>query len=197
MDLLYTVNCICHYILLIIGKNATPAKKTLSSIKKPSSTRKTPTAKKDAPTGIKKERTSAAKKDTPSSTKKDTPSKKASDRKKGSATPSKEGGGTPVKGKKKEEEKEVWRWWDEEPHPEGVKWLTLEHKVRNCAWFVGMVYLIFYRALTLLHHMRDCLLMLSFITMVRHYSDCVQYRVLPTKQPMVVLVCTVSSFHYC
>ena len=31
------------------------------------------------------------------------------------------------KGKKKEEEKEVWKWWEEEPHPDGVKWLTLEH----------------------------------------------------------------------
>lgn len=25
--------------------------------------------------------------------------------------------------------KEVWKWWEEAPHPEGVKWLTLEHKV--------------------------------------------------------------------
>eukprot|EP00794_Sanderia_malayensis_P018831 gene18831-20727_t len=34
-----------------------------------------------------------------------------------------------TKGKKKakEEEEEVWKWWNEEPHPEGVKWLTLEH----------------------------------------------------------------------
>merc|ERR1712080_56286 len=31
------------------------------------------------------------------------------------------------KKKKKEEEEEVWRWWDEEPNPEGVKWKTLEH----------------------------------------------------------------------
>ena len=54
--------------------------------------------------------------------------------------------------------------------------------------------------------MRDCLLMLSFITMVRHYSDCVQYRVLPTKQPMVVfhfiiidinLLLLVCSFMVC
>jgi len=22
---------------------------------------------------------------------------------------------------------EVWRWWEETPHPEGVKWKTLEH----------------------------------------------------------------------
>ncbi len=38
---------------------------------------------------------------------------------------------SPVKGgrKKKEEEREVWKWWEEEPHPEGVKWLKLEHKV--------------------------------------------------------------------
>merc|ERR1712168_617777 len=34
---------------------------------------------------------------------------------------------TPKK-KKKEEEEEVWRWWDEEPLPDGVKWRTLEHK---------------------------------------------------------------------
>lgn len=32
-----------------------------------------------------------------------------------------------VKKKKKEEEEEVWRWWDEEPNPEGVKWKTLQH----------------------------------------------------------------------
>merc|ERR1711973_927335 len=31
------------------------------------------------------------------------------------------------KKKKKEEEEEVWRWWDEEPNPEGVKWKTLQH----------------------------------------------------------------------
>lgn len=38
---------------------------------------------------------------------------------------------SPVKGgrKKKEEEKEVWKWWEETPHPKGVKWLTLEHNV--------------------------------------------------------------------
>ena len=30
--------------------------------------------------------------------------------------------------KKKEEETEVWKWWEEEPHPKGIKWLTLEHK---------------------------------------------------------------------
>eukprot|EP00057_Strongylocentrotus_purpuratus_P019907 XP_011674381.1 PREDICTED: DNA topoisomerase I, mitochondrial-like isoform X1 [Strongylocentrotus purpuratus] len=30
--------------------------------------------------------------------------------------------------KKKEEEKqEVWEWWKETPHPEGVKWMFLEH----------------------------------------------------------------------
>jgi len=22
----------------------------------------------------------------------------------------------------------VWKWWEEEPHPDGVKWLKLEHK---------------------------------------------------------------------
>ena len=36
---------------------------------------------------------------------------------------------SPVKGgKKKKEEEPVWKWWEEEPHPPGVKWLTLEHK---------------------------------------------------------------------
>ncbi len=36
----------------------------------------------------------------------------------------------PAKGgrKKKEEPVEVWKWWEEEPHPDGIKWLTLEHK---------------------------------------------------------------------
>lgn len=35
---------------------------------------------------------------------------------------------SPVKGKKKpKEEEEVWKWWEEEPHPEGIKWVTLEH----------------------------------------------------------------------
>ena len=29
----------------------------------------------------------------------------------------------------KKEEEEVWRWWDEEPHPDGIKWKTLEHMV--------------------------------------------------------------------
>lgn len=35
---------------------------------------------------------------------------------------------SPTKGKKKvKEEEEVWKWWTEEPHPEGIKWITLEH----------------------------------------------------------------------
>ena len=34
--------------------------------------------------------------------------------------------------KKKEEERQVWEWWKEEPHPDGVKWVFLEHRV----WFV-------------------------------------------------------------
>ena len=36
---------------------------------------------------------------------------------------------SPVKGgrKKKEDEPPVWKWWEEEPHPDGIKWLTLEH----------------------------------------------------------------------
>eukprot|EP00731_Ephydatia_muelleri_P027038 Em0018g1138a len=33
-----------------------------------------------------------------------------------------------AKVKKEKEVKEVWKWWEEAPHPEGVKWLTLEHK---------------------------------------------------------------------
>ena len=28
----------------------------------------------------------------------------------------------------KKEEAPVWKWWEEEPLPEGVKWRTLEHK---------------------------------------------------------------------
>ena len=28
----------------------------------------------------------------------------------------------------KKEEVPVWKWWEEEPLPEGVKWRTLEHK---------------------------------------------------------------------
>lgn len=51
----------------------------------------------------------------------------------GKATPTKTtptGKATPTSSKKKkEEEKEVWRWWEEAPLPDGVKWLTLEHKV--------------------------------------------------------------------
>lgn len=34
---------------------------------------------------------------------------------------------TPKKKKKEEEEEDVWRWWDEEPHADGVKWKTMEH----------------------------------------------------------------------
>ena len=38
--------------------------------------------------------------------------------------------GSPQKKRKKEEEKgEVWKWWEEERLPEGVKWRTLEHSV--------------------------------------------------------------------
>ncbi|XP_065674843.1 DNA topoisomerase I, mitochondrial isoform X2 [Hydra vulgaris] len=29
---------------------------------------------------------------------------------------------------KKEEEEEVWRWWDEDPHQDGIKWKTLSHE---------------------------------------------------------------------
>ncbi|XP_022094493.1 DNA topoisomerase I, mitochondrial-like [Acanthaster planci] len=36
--------------------------------------------------------------------------------------------GTKRKTKKEEEAAEVWKWWEEEPHPEGVKWIFLEHK---------------------------------------------------------------------
>ncbi|KAG8222958.1 hypothetical protein J437_LFUL000253 [Ladona fulva] len=33
-----------------------------------------------------------------------------------------------IKGKKKEENQEVWRWWEEEKRDDGVKWKYLEHK---------------------------------------------------------------------
>ncbi|PIK62638.1 putative DNA topoisomerase 1 [Apostichopus japonicus] len=36
--------------------------------------------------------------------------------------------GKTQKKKKKEEATEVWKWWEEEPLPEGVKWKFLEHK---------------------------------------------------------------------
>lgn len=51
--------------------------------------------------------------------------------KRGKAAVKKETATPPTKGgrKKKEETKEeVWKWWEETPHPAGVKWLTLEHK---------------------------------------------------------------------
>lgn len=35
---------------------------------------------------------------------------------------------SPTKKKKGEEEKEVWKWWEEAPRQDGVKWTTLEHK---------------------------------------------------------------------
>lgn len=42
------------------------------------------------------------------------------------------GEGSPQKKRRKEEEKkEVWKWWEEERLPEGVKWRTLEHSVRQ------------------------------------------------------------------
>lgn len=42
----------------------------------------------------------------------------------------KKGEGSPQKKRKKEEEKkEVWKWWEEERLPDGVKWRTLEHNV--------------------------------------------------------------------
>ena len=41
-----------------------------------------------------------------------------------------------VKGKKKpKEEEEVWKWWEEKPHPEGIKWVTLEHNVNSVLIF--------------------------------------------------------------
>ena len=77
-----------------------------------------------------------AKKSTPSSTKTATPKTSSATKvKKEPKTPKKEPAGataSPAKGgrgKKKEEEKEVWKWWEEEPHPDGIKWVTLEHKV--------------------------------------------------------------------
>jgi len=40
-----------------------------------------------------------------------------------------DGKASPQKKKvKKEEEEEVWRWWDEEPLPDGIKWRSLDHK---------------------------------------------------------------------
>ncbi|XP_070574510.1 DNA topoisomerase I, mitochondrial-like [Ptychodera flava] len=32
------------------------------------------------------------------------------------------------KAKKEKEVEEVWKWWEETPHPEGVKWMTLSHR---------------------------------------------------------------------
>ena len=36
--------------------------------------------------------------------------------------------GSPRKKKGEEEKKEVWKWWEEAPRQDGVKWTTLEHK---------------------------------------------------------------------
>lgn len=35
---------------------------------------------------------------------------------------------SPKKKKPKKEEEEVWKWWEEEPRDDGVKWNFLEHK---------------------------------------------------------------------
>lgn len=35
---------------------------------------------------------------------------------------------SPKKKKGAEEEKEIWKWWEEAPRQDGVKWTTLEHK---------------------------------------------------------------------
>jgi DNA topoisomerase-1 len=64
---------------------------------------------------------------TPTSEKKEAKSPRATGKK---ATP-KSTEASPQKGggrKKKEEPQEVWKWWLEDKHPEGVKWVTLEHK---------------------------------------------------------------------
>ena len=113
-------------------------------------------------------KSSHAKTKTPSSTPK----------KQGGATPistpkkSESAGATPIKDsptkkgrKKKEEEREVWKWWEEEPHPEGVKWLTLEHNVGVVTTIFGIeVY--FYRVHTLLLLMNVCRVMFVFIMTV-------------------------------
>ncbi|XP_071785426.1 DNA topoisomerase I, mitochondrial-like isoform X1 [Asterias amurensis] len=52
--------------------------------------------------------------------------KKSKDKSKGSDKTKEKG--SKKKGKKEEEAEEVWKWWEEEPHPEGVKWIFLEHK---------------------------------------------------------------------
>ncbi|XP_071508715.1 DNA topoisomerase I, mitochondrial-like [Diadema antillarum] len=61
-------------------------------------------------------------------TKKDKKPSKDKKGKKGknSTEDKKEKGGR--KKKKEEEEQEVWEWWKETPHPEGVKWMFLQHR---------------------------------------------------------------------
>lgn len=52
--------------------------------------------------------------------------KKSKDKKKDKTGAKQE---SPKKRVKKEEEKEeVWKWWEEEPLPDGIKWRSLEHK---------------------------------------------------------------------
>lgn len=59
----------------------------------------------------------------------------------------------------------MWKWWEEEPHPEGVKWLTLEHNVGVVTSIFGIeVY--FYRVHTLLLLTNVCRVMSIFIMMV-------------------------------
>ncbi|XP_028391729.1 DNA topoisomerase I, mitochondrial-like [Dendronephthya gigantea] len=62
-----------------------------------------------------------------SGVKKEKPASKAKS-KKGSDGPKTPEKGKEGKGKEKKEEEEVWKWWEEEKHPDGIKWLTLEHK---------------------------------------------------------------------
>lgn len=76
--------------------------------------------------------TSRAKaKTTPTSAKRKTSANTSSPAKKKSSAKTTATEASPQKGrgrKKKEDEPEVWKWWLEDKHPEGVKWLTLEHK---------------------------------------------------------------------
>jgi DNA topoisomerase-1 len=89
----------------------------------------TPKAKKTPASATRKK--PAATSTTKGTAKKSTPKRgaaKGTPKKEAKETPTRKGGatkGTPTKGKK--EEKEVWKWWEEKPHPNGVKWLTLEH----------------------------------------------------------------------
>ena len=100
----------------------------------------------EAENGTKKETPSRA---SGTKVKKETTTKDTKVKKETGATASPVKGG---RGKKKEEEREVWKWWEEEPHPEGVKWLTLEHRVClfTCLLVCQFVYLSVYLYVCLL-----------------------------------------------